>query len=73
MRLIAKYPCDQGIRFYPVPTRFFNILFAIEDMQGDGFISFTFILFWRAMQITIWFNNNQHKWRQFDWRIFRKK
>jgi hypothetical protein len=69
MKLFAKTYAEQGIRFYPVPTRFFNILFFVEDWQGDGFIRFTFILFWHAFQLTLWFNLAKHKWRTFEWQL----
>jgi len=55
-------------RTYKVPKRFFNIILAIEDLQGDGFARLTFIIFWRAIQIYFPFNNKKG-WSK-RWYIF---
>jgi hypothetical protein len=47
------------VRAYKVPSRFFNILLSVEDLQGDGFVRLTFILFYRALQVYVPFSNKR--------------
>jgi len=56
------------LRTYKVPSRFFNVLFCIEDLQGDGFVRFTVICFYRGLQLLIPFNNSKRI--SFEFRLF---
>jgi hypothetical protein len=57
------------IRIFKVP-RFCNLIFSVEDLQGDGFVRLTLSCFYRAVQIYFPFNNNSKRFN-LDWRIFR--
>ena len=56
------------LRTYKVPSRFFNVLLLVEDLQGDGFVRFTVICFHKALQLVIPFNNSKRI--AFEFRLF---
>lgn len=58
-------PSTTTIRFYR-PTRRFNLCFSVEDLQGDGYVRFTLIVFKRAMQLVIPFVNRRRVFFEFQ-------
>jgi len=66
--IFSKNGYDPGIRFFKSP-RPLQICFSLEDLQGDGFIRFTFGLLYRSAQLTLRFNAEKYKSR-CDWRLF---
>jgi hypothetical protein len=44
----------------------------IEDWQGDGFVRTTLIVWHRAIQLVIPFDNNKHRY-DFRWSLLERK
>jgi hypothetical protein len=54
-KIVGDYPF---IRLYRIcGNRLFNLLFNIEDWQGDGYVRATLIVWHHAIQFVIPFNN----------------
>ena len=49
--------------------RLFNVLFSVEDLQGDGFIRFTIGFLYRSVQLFMPFPNDKYHF-SFDFRLF---
>lgn len=58
-KLVENHPY---IRLYRVAgKRWFNILFNIEDWQGDGYVRATLIVAHHAIQLVVPFNNDKRR------------
>jgi len=64
------FPARPAVRLFRTPHAPNNVLFYIEDMQGDGMFRLTVILAQRAVQVCVPFSNGKRHW-EFSW-ILRK-